>query len=341
MPDHILLTPKQALALAEAACLGAGGSPGMASVLAEATLAAELNGKSSVGFAHLPDYLEGLAAGRINGQAVPQMRSPAVALIACDAGGGIAQLGFDLAFESFCTRARNYGVALFTLSNSFTTGELGWYVRRLAERGLVGMAATNGPALARPAAAREPVYCTNPLAFAVPGSAGAALLIDQSCTSTSYVALRSAADAGATIPADWAVDADGRPTTDARSALSGALLTFGGARGANLALMVEILAAGLSGANWSLDAPAFNAGAGNPGTGLTVVAIAAGLLDPNFGQRIESQLGRLGEKGVHIPGAGARAMAASQGPVRLSGRLMATLERFADGAKAGTTGAPA
>ena len=122
--------------------------------------------------------------------------------------------------------------------------------------------------------------------IAVPGRDGPALLIDQSCTSCAYVALRSAAESGADIPADWAVDADGRPTTDARSALSGALLTFGGSRGANISLMVEMLAAALSGANWSLDAPAFTAGAKSPGAGMTVVAIAPAMIRAGWGRII-------------------------------------------------------
>ena len=332
MPGHELLSSEQASHLAQEACRGAGSSAAMAGVLAQATLSAELNGKLSVGFAHLPDYLEGLLTGRINGQAEPEIRSPAAAVIACDVKGGIAQLGFDRAFESFSARAFTYGIALFTLANSFTTGELGWYVRRLSERGLVGLAATNGPALAKPASASEPVYCTNPIAFAVPGRDGPALLIDQSCTSCAYVALRSAAESGADIPADWAVDADGRPTTDARSALSGALLTFGGSRGANISLMVEMLAAALSGANWSLDAPAFTAGAKSPGAGMTVVAIAPGLLDPDFTERVESQLLRLQAKGVHVPGIAARSrlQPPGSGYVCLSVELITTLRRYAE-----------
>ena len=95
---------------------------------------------------------------------------------------------------------------------------------------------------------------------------------------------------------------EGRPTTDARQAVKGALLAFGGQRGANIALMVEVLAAGISGANWSLDAPSFARGAESPGTGLTVIAIAPRLVDPGFEERLAAQLERLSGHGVHIPG---------------------------------------
>jgi len=326
MTDLIEFPPEVALALAEAACLGAGVGLRMARALAEATLAAELRGKAVVGFAHLPDYLDALTNGRIDGAAEPEIGSPAPALIACDVQGGVAQLGFDDVCGELQTRARAYGIALLALSNCFTTGELGGYVRRLADGGLVALAATNGPALMQPPGASGAVYCTNPIAFAAPGRDGAAVVIDQSSSHAAYVSLRGAAASGTAIPSGWAVDAHGRPTTDAAAALSGALLTFGGARGANIALMVEILAGGLSGANWSLDAPSFTTGGRSPGAGLTVVAIAPALLAPDFAARLEAQLQRLGGMGVHIPGAAARSGGTD---VRLSPALVATLRRYA------------
>src|SRR3546814_8273351 len=94
------------------------------------------------------------------------------------------------------------------------------------------------------------------------------------------------AEAGREIPEGWALDPAGHPTTDARAALAGSLLPFGGARGANIALMVELLAAGLTGANWSREAPPFNKGAKSPGAGLFILAI-----DPlaGFAARLRSE----------------------------------------------------
>src|SRR5262249_22784616 len=158
--------------------------------------------------------------------------------------------GFDLAKDELHRRAREYGMALLAVTGSFTTGELGWYVRCLTKVGLVAMAATNGPALMKPPAADIAVYCTNPLAFGAPRKSGPALLIDQASSATAFVNVRSAAEAGERIPAGWAVDAEGKPTTDPKAAMEGALLTFGGPRGANIALMVEVLAAGLTTAKW-------------------------------------------------------------------------------------------
>ena len=166
-----------------------------------------------------------------------------------------------LASTCIVDAAQRFGLALFTQKNAYTCGALGYFAGRLAGKGLAALAATNGPALLAGSGSTKPVYCTNPMAFAAPVAGGPPLLIDQSSSATAFVNIRAAAKAGKPIPDGWALDAEGRPTTDARQAVKGALLAFGGERGANIALMVEVLAAGISGANWSLDAPPFARGA--------------------------------------------------------------------------------
>lgn len=303
MPDGVTLRLDEAIALCERAAAAAGASPFVALSLARSVVGAEADGQASVGLSHFIDYLDALQAGRIDGRAVPELSRPAPAVILSDARGGAAHPGFDAAFENLVDAARTFGIALFTQNNAFTCGSLGYFVGRLAERGLVGLAATNGPALVAGSGATKPVYCTNPLAFGAPVADGPPLIVDQSSSATAFVNVRAAAEAGGDIPAGWALDAEGRPTTDPHAAMKGALLAFGGARGANVALMVEVLAAGVGGARWSLDAPSFAAGSETPGTGMTVIAIAPNLIDPDFETRLAAQLERLsGEYGVHIPG---------------------------------------
>jgi (2R)-3-sulfolactate dehydrogenase (NADP+) len=316
------LSLKAATDLAERACRAAGASEDAAKSLARATVSAEALGKTGIGFAHLVDYLAAFREGRIDGRAVPVVTSPAPAAIHCDAQGGIAQLGFDRAFDDLRRRAETFGLALFAQSASYTTGELGYYLRRLAEAGLAAFAVTSGPALITVAGAKTPVYCTNPLAFAAPLDDGPPLLIDQASSATAFVELRRYADRGEALPPGWAVDAQGLATTDPTEAMHGALLAFGGARGANIALMVEVMAAGLAGANWALDAPSFTKGDRSPGAGLLVIAIAPTLLAPDFSRRLRLQLERLAKLGVHIPG---RRVAATE--IELPGALVAEIER--------------
>jgi (2R)-3-sulfolactate dehydrogenase (NADP+) len=315
-------TLEEATDLAACAITAAGASNEAALSLARATVSANAHGKASSGFSHLMDYLSALRAGRIDGDAEPLVTSPAPAVIHCDARGGIAQLGFDRAFDDLRRRAETFGIALFAQNGSYTTGELGYYTRRLAEAGLVAFAATSGPALMTVAGAKTPVYCTNPIAFAAPLDEGPPLLIDQASSATAFVELRRYAERGEMLPAGWAVGADGQPTTDPSAALRGALLAFGGARGANIALMVEVLAAGLASANWALDAPSFTSGDRSPGAGLLIIAITPALFALDFPQRLRLQLDRLVKLGVHIPG---RRAAATE--IELPAALAAEIER--------------
>lgn len=319
--------------LALAACLACGAGPGLAHSLVAASLSASHVGRHEVGFAHLLLHLDSLKAGRIIGSAQPVMDSPAPALIRIDAAGGVAQQGFDLAFDTLCTRTRDYGIALLAVRNAYPAGEIGWYARRLAQAGLVALAAANAEALMAVTGRSGKVFSTNPLAFAAPLPGDRPpLVIDQASSATAFVGLSRAAALNERIPEGWALDASGAPTTDAVAALAGALLPFGGWRGANIALMIEILAAGLTGASWSMDVGGFCDGPGPPDSGLLIVALAPALLDPDFETRLAVQLDRLAARGLHIPGARApRLPPRDSDPIRVAPEVLAALRRYAEG----------
>ncbi|WP_269933262.1 Ldh family oxidoreductase [Aminobacter sp. HY435] len=293
----------EARALCIAAAIGAGAGDETARSIALAAVAAESEGQASVGLSHYVDYLEALEAGRIDGKAEPEISRPALAIYLADAKGGAAHTAFDRCFDDIAKAARLFGVTIFSQKNAYTCGSLGYFTGRLAEAGLVALAATNGPALVAGSGSTKPVFCTNPISLAAPAADGPPLIIDQSSSATAFVNVRRAAEAGEAIPEGWALDAKGKPTTDAKKAMKGVLLAFGGSRGANVALMVEVLAAGVSGANWSVDAPSISEGHQTPGTGLFIAALDPKLFDPGFEIRMRVHLDRLATRyGVHIPG---------------------------------------
>lgn len=117
-------------------------------------------------------------------------------------------------------------------------------------------------------------------------------MFDQATSATAWVNVRNAADRGETIPDGWALAPDGAATNDAGAALASSLLPFGGVKGSNVALMIELLAVH-GGGRFSVDAPAFDSGQESPGTGLFVIAIAADAFDPGYSQRVAEHLDRL------------------------------------------------
>lgn len=330
----VQMTSDRLAALLFQALTRAGFSDVHATALARQTVLAEELGQSNVGAAHVFDYVNGARDGRIDPLAVPEVSRPAPTQVLVDGNGGLPQTGFDLVFEDVVQVARQQGMALFISRNACLCGSLGTFALRLAERGLMALAATNGSPLLAVPGSTQATYCTNPIAFAAPAGTGSPLLIDQSCSATAYVNIRAAAERGEPIPAGWAVDREGNPTTDASAALDGAMLAFGGARGANLALLVEILAAGVGNAHWSIDAAPFDRGAQCPATGLSVIAINADAAAPGFAERIGSYLDRLaGEFRVHVPGrakAGHRLAAEREG-LSIPREVILQLEALASG----------
>lgn len=272
------LKTQAALKLAYDVLTKAGASDAVATSIAAASASAERFGRTSCGMSHLLDYIHALDADRLLGNANPDISYPTPASIKISANSGCAQLGFDLVFDEVIRRTQQFGLALFLQSDSYTAGELSYYTRRLAAAGLVSFAATNGPAKVVVGTAKRPVYGTNPFSFSASADGHAPLVTDQATSATAFVNLRTAANNGSDIPFGWATDATGKPTQDAHEALNGMLLTFGGQKGANLALMVEVLAAGMTDANWSMDVPAFDHGNRSPGTGLFVLTLQPDIL---------------------------------------------------------------
>jgi len=290
-------------ALCKDAIVSAGGSELMAESLTRATIDAQSKGKESLGIGHLFDYLASLREGRINGQATPEIEQSSAAIINADAQGGIPHLAFDQTFHLLVENTKKIGVTVFSQKNSYTCGALGYFTRRLADEGLVALAATNSSAHMSSHGSRTAVFGTNPLSFAVPlGEKKHSVVFDQATSQTALVNIREAAAQKIEIPEGWAIDEQGEQTTDPSAALLGSLLPFGGYKGANIALMVEMLAR-LSGANWSLDAGYFDSGMRGPGVGMFILAINPALFDKEYTKKVDIHIDRLRrEHGMTFPG---------------------------------------
>lgn len=287
--------PAQALErLCASAVRSAGGSEQTARSLADATIGAEGRGKPTVGVAHLFDYLDALRTGRLNGRARPRVIRTRASTIVADADEGAAQLSFDDALGDLVGAARECGMASLGVRNTFSAGELAHYTTRVAAEGLIALACANSPALMSVYGSRRAIAGTNPLSFALPHPLGPRVF-DQASSETAWVSVRDAADRAEQIPSGWALDADGEPTTDPAAALDGALLPFGGAKGANIATMVEMLAA-LAGGAFAVDAAPFDRGDRSPALGLFVLALDPAAFDPGFVERAEAHHRRLADE---------------------------------------------
>lgn len=294
-------------ALAARVLASAGASEGAARAVARSTRLAERDGIRSHGLLYLPIYAEHLRCGKVLGTAAPVVSRPKPGSIRVDAANGFAHTAIDAGWSDFIEAARSCGIAAMTLHRSYNCGVLGHHAERLAEEGLVGLCFTHAPASIAPIGGKQPVIGTNPFAISVPdGSGGALLVIDQSASMVAKSEILLRARKGEPIDPTWALDFDGSPTTDAERALRGSMLPAGGQKGFGIGLMVEILAAALSGSNLSRDASPFSGTAGGPpGTGQCFIA-----LDPSgfSGAIFDQSLRRLAasitdQPGARLPGA--------------------------------------
>ena len=147
-----------------------------------------------------------------------------------NACAGFAQPALDVGLPALARATRTHGVAALAVRRSYNALALGDPVRRLAEEGLFAMAFANAPASVAPPGAARPLFGTNPLAFAAPLPGGDPLVIDQSTSAVAKTEVLLRAERGEPLEPGWAQDTRGRPTTDARAALAGALLPADGTK---------------------------------------------------------------------------------------------------------------
>lgn len=239
-----------------------------------ALVQAEVDGQRGHGLSRIESYTKQSRAGKVDGYAVPDLHSTRPGALLIDARGGFAYPAFDCAIERLPLQVSETGIAAASITRSHHSGVLGRHVERLAEQGLVVLAFANTPDAMTPWGGNRRLFGTNPIAFAVPQRDGPPVVADLALSMVARGKILSAAQKGEPIPEGWAIDGDGEPTRDAQRALSGTLLPIGGAKGAALAFMVEVLAVALSGANFSYEASSFfDADGKPPGVGQLLIAI--------------------------------------------------------------------
>jgi (2R)-3-sulfolactate dehydrogenase (NADP+) len=290
--------------IATLALTRAGANAVQARAVARSIRAAEGEGTRGIGLGYLPWYCQHLRVGKIAGLVTPTATQPRPSVITVDAQCGFAHPAYEAGEGLLIAAAQAQGIAILGVTNAYACGVLGYFAHRLARAGLVSITTTNASSTMAPWGGKTPFFGTNPWAFGAPRD-GDPLVIDSSSSATAYVNLTTAAASGQPIPTHWALDADGHPTTDPAAALNGSIAPAGGHKGSALALMVEVLAAGLTGANWSYQASSLGDDHGGPPRlGQTFIAIDPGALAPGFVSRIETMLtAMLAQDGVRLPGA--------------------------------------
>lgn len=228
----------------EAILEGAGVPAHKAQVTAACLVASNLRGVDSHGIQLLPFYIDQLMAGEMDPHTDGRVLSEAGSCLHFDGQNGIGQWIAETCCEHAVRLARAQGVGLVIAKESNHFGAAAWWAQKMRDAGQIGIVMCNASPIVPPWQGREGRLGTNPICMSVPGP----WLLDMATTTVAAGKIFKAfLNHQPEIPAGWAFDSDGVPTTDTAKAYHGMLMPLGGYKGSGLAMMVEILCAVLSG----------------------------------------------------------------------------------------------
>jgi LDH2 family malate/lactate/ureidoglycolate dehydrogenase len=226
--------------------LAAAGVPAdKAGIAAEGLIASNLRGVDSHGLQLLPFYIEQILAGEMDPKAHGQVISESGSCLVFDAQNAIGQWVAHTCCGHAIRLAATHGAGVVVARESNHFGAAAWWAQKMRAAGQIGLVFCNASPIVPPWQGRAGRIGTNPICMSVPGP----WLLDMATTTVAAGKIFKAfINDKPEIPAGWAFDSQGVPTTSTKAAYNkGMLMPLGGYKGSGLGLMVEILCSVLSG----------------------------------------------------------------------------------------------
>lgn len=261
-----------------------------AEIAARALVQADLWGHQTHGVMRLPWYAERLKSGAVDAKAVPAIVVDAGAVAVLDGREAMGQVVAARAAQIAIDRARAHGIGAVAVRNSNHFGTAMFYTLMAASAGCIGFLSTNASPAMPPWGGRTKAVGTNPWSWAAPAGSLAPLALDIANTNVARGKIYLAKQKGEPIPLGWALDAEGRPTTEPVAALDGVTLPMAGHKGYAIALVMDMLSGVLSGSSFGAAVNGPYQAEKRGGTGHLFIAldIAAFLSLADFGLRMET-----------------------------------------------------
>ena len=250
--DGFALVSADGLRAVIAGVLVGNGTPvGFADIVAEVLVDADSSGVDSHGCHLLPMYVQRIRSGQIHPAAPVTVDRDDGATVWLDAGLGLGQVAGLEAVRLAVERSGEHGMATICVREATHLGALGAYTRRAAEAGRIALCFQNGPTIVPPFGGITPMLSTNPVSYAVPTNIEPTIVFDIATTAVAGNKVLLAKKRGdKELPAGWANDEHGRPTTDVAAASVWNLQWFGAHKGFGLGLLVELLGGVLTGSSY-------------------------------------------------------------------------------------------
>ena len=282
----------------------------------------------SHGLFRVPGYVSALRSGKVDGKAKPVVAKKTPAIIHVDGRGCFAPLAQAVGLPILAEATAEIGVAALSLTGIHHFAALWPETEYLADRGLVGIACTAYMPMVAPAGSKAALFGTNPISFAWPRPGKTPVCYDMATAAMAMGDVQIAARDGKSVPLGTGLDADGNPSTDPAAIAKGVLLPFGGYKGSAIAMMVELLAAGLTSEQFSFEARENDNGDGGPPRGgEIVIGLSPDLIaGDGWQEHVERFMDRLRAlEGVRIPGERRHKNRLDTGPRQINATLIETI----------------
>ena len=314
--------------LAKNVMLANGCDTANAEALSDIICRAERDGSHSHGLFRVPGYVKALRSGKVDGKAKPTIRHLTPAVIQVDGHGCFAPLAQAVGLPALTEATEKIGIAALSLVGVHHFAALWPETEYLADRGFVGIACTAYMPAVAPAGSNEALFGTNPLSFAWPRPGHNPVVYDMATASMAMGDVQIAARDGREVPLGTGLDANGQPTTDPAAIAKGVLLPFGGYKGSAIAMMVELLAAGMTGEQFSFEArDTDNKDGGPPRGGEMIIGMSPAIIAGDGWQdHVEGFVQKLSNiDGVRMPGARRHKNRMDKGPRSINLALIETI----------------
>jgi LDH2 family malate/lactate/ureidoglycolate dehydrogenase len=250
-----------------------GESPENAQIAAENFCQADSRGITTHGTNLLTPIFDRVQANQLSLPTTPTIVCDEAAVAIVDGGDGLGPVAGKFAAEIAMQRASQFGISMVLIRNTNNVGSLSFYAEMIAKQGMVAIMNCNAAPAMAPWGGAEAFTGTNPIAVGIYTGGDILFSADMATSVVARGKIRSAVKSGKPIPADWALDSDGNPTTDAATAMNGTLMPMGGPKGSALALTVDILSGILSGGVHAPNVKTFHTPSGKTGVGASIIAI--------------------------------------------------------------------
>lgn len=217
--------------------------------VADMLVDADLTGISTHGVSRMAIYMERMEKGVMSRKNNIQITKESPSAVVIDGGNTLGAATAKFAMETCIRKARETGCCFAAVHGSNHFGAAGYYTKMAAAQDMIGFACTNLTGKIAPFGSAEPFTGTNPISICAPSN-GLPFLLDMTPSVVALGKLILAQKLGQEIPLGWALDADGKPTTDPAAGRKGSLIPIGGPKGSGIAMAVDILSGVLTGAGY-------------------------------------------------------------------------------------------